>query len=123
MWYEVLERNHFLISLYDSVPELKNVRISELNIHDEGQVVAVLFDMPVYADNPPKKWNNIESNTVKVRIDFSAIQELSLTSSSLDYKGNIDIYRDESELITVKIDGTLKAHIKAESGFIQTISS
>jgi hypothetical protein len=52
-----------------------------------------------------------------------AIQEMSLNSKAFDYKEDIDIYRDELELITIKIDVTVKAHIKAESGVIQTITS
>ncbi|WP_165861098.1 hypothetical protein [Paenibacillus paeoniae] len=58
MWYEVLERNYFLVSLYEQVPELKDVRIAEVNILDEGRVVAVNFDMPYYAkDHPRSGWN------------------------------------------------------------------
>lgn len=60
MWYESLERNNFLVSLYEKVPELKEVRISEINIHDEGRIVAVKFDMPYYAERPPKSgWNKV----------------------------------------------------------------
>lgn len=123
MWCEVLERNNFLISLYNDLPELKNVRISEINIHDEGRIVAILFDMPNYAEKPPKKWRDLEDNTVCVRMDFSAVQEISLTCSSFDFKGDIEIFKDESELIVVRITGTVNALIKAESGFIQTVTS
>ncbi|WP_055105780.1 Imm50 family immunity protein [Paenibacillus ihumii] len=122
MWYKVLERNNFLVSLYEQVPELKDVRIAEVNIHDEGRVVAVKFDMPYYAERPPKKWVELGENTVAVRIDLSAIQEITLNSGSFDFKANIEIFKDEANLIVVKITGTVNALIKAESGFIQSVT-
>ncbi|OAS14699.1 Imm50 family immunity protein [Paenibacillus oryzisoli] len=122
MWYEVLERNNFLVGLYEQVPKLKDVRIAEVNIHDEGRVVAVKFDMPYYAEKPPKKWVELGDNTVAVRIDLSAIQEITLNSGSYDYKANIEIFKDEADLIVVKITGTVNVLIKAESGFIQSVT-
>ncbi|ULO09495.1 hypothetical protein H1230_12375 [Paenibacillus sp. 19GGS1-52] len=122
MWYEVLGMNNFLVSLYAHVPELEDVRIAEVNIHDEGRIVAVKFDMPYYAERPPKKWVELGNNTVAVRIDLSAVQEITINSSSLDYRGNIEIFKDEAELIVVKITGTINALMKAESGFIQSIT-
>ncbi|WP_374019572.1 Imm50 family immunity protein [Paenibacillus thiaminolyticus] len=122
MWYEVLERNNFIVSLYEQVPELKDVRIAEVNIHDEGRIVAVKFDMPYYAERPPKKWVELGDNTVAVRIDLSAIQEITLSSRSFDYRANIEIFKDEADLIVVKITGTVNALIKAESGFIQSVT-
>lgn len=123
MWYETLERNYFLINLYENVPELKDVRISKINIHDEGRIVAITFDMPRYAESPPKKWKDFEGNTVSVRVDFSAVHELSLASSSIDYKGDIEVFKDTEELIVIKITGRVNALIKAESGFIQSVTS
>jgi len=122
VWYEVLERNYFLVSLYEQVPALKDVRIAEVNIHDEGRVVAVNFDMPYYAERPPKKWVELGDNTVAVRIDLSAVQEFTLNSGSLNYKANIEIFKDEADLIVVKITGTVNILIKAETGFVQTVT-
>jgi len=122
MWCDFLERNNFLVSLYNELPELKDVRISEINIHDEGRIASISFDMPYYAERPPKKWQNLGDNTVSVRVDFSAVQEILLTSSSFDYKGDIEIFKDESELIIIRIIGTVNALLKAESGFIQSVT-
>ncbi|WP_071460610.1 Imm50 family immunity protein [Bacillus massilinigeriensis] len=123
MWCEFLRRNNFLISLYPDMPELKNVRISEINMQDEGQIVAISFDMPVYTERPPKKWKDLGDNTVGVRVDLSAVKEISLAASSFDYKGDIEIFKDESELIVVKITGTVNALIKAEYGFVQSVTA
>lgn len=122
MWYEHIGRSHFLISLYHDMPELRNVRISEINMMDEGKIVAITFDMPFYTENPPKKWRISKNNTVCVRIDLSAVKETSLFASSLDYNGDIDIFKDDSNLLVVKITGTVNVLIRAESGFVQSVT-
>jgi hypothetical protein len=122
VWYDVLERNNFLVSLYNKLPELKNVRIAEMNIHDEGRIISIKFDMPYYAERPPKKWVELGDNTVSVRIDLSAVQEINLNSGSSDYRADIEILKDESELIVVRITGTVNALIKADSGFVQSVT-
>lgn len=123
MWCDFLSRNYFLKSLYNEMPELKNVRIEEISIHEEGQMVTITFDMPYYADNPPKKWKELEDNVVLVSLDFFQLQEISITANSSYYRGDIDIYKDESELIVVKINGTVNALLKAECGLIQTVTT
>lgn len=122
LWYETLDKNKFLVSLYGQVPELKNVRIAEVNIHDEGRIIAIIFDMPYYAEFPPEKWVELNSNTVSVRVDLSAVHEIKLDSGKLDYRANIEILKDESDLIVVNITGTINSLFKAESGFIQSVT-
>lgn len=117
-----MDRNNFLVSLYEKVPELKDVRITEIIIHDEGRIVAVKFDMPYYAERPPKKWVEQGNNTVTVRVDLSAIHEIKLNSSTLDFRANIQILKDEADLIVVKITGTVNVLIKAESAFVQSVT-
>lgn len=123
MWCNFLGRANFLISLYPDMPELKDIRISGISMQDEGRIVEISFDMPFYTDRPPKKWQALGDNTVCVRVHFSAVQEISLAASSFDYKGDIKIFKDESELIVVEITGTVNALIKAEYGFIQSVTA
>ncbi len=122
MWHKVLKRNHFLVNLYDQVPELNDVRIAEIKVYDEGRIVSIQFDMPYFADHPPAKWVEQGNNTVSVRVDFSAIQEFQLHSGTLDYKGTIRIAQDDLDIINVQITGTLNVLIKAESALVQSIT-
>jgi Immunity protein 50 len=62
MWYEFIDKNRFLLNLYNSVPSLLNVDIQQLNISDIGDRVTLKFNMPYYADNPPKKWIDANYN-------------------------------------------------------------
>ena len=123
MWNKNLDRNNFLTTLYNNVPPLKNIRIAEINIFDEGQVVAISFDMPSFADYPPKKWLEKGYNSVAVRLDFSFIKKLDIKAGTNDYRADVEIYNDNIDnLIVVKITGTINALIKAELGFFQSVT-
>lgn len=54
MWYDGIDRNTFIKQIYTKVPELLNVRIDAISLKRDGTEVSVVFDMPVYPDNPPE---------------------------------------------------------------------
>ncbi|GAB6988730.1 hypothetical protein [Paenibacillus pini] len=59
MWTNVLDGHQQILlkSLFDTLPQLNNVSILELNMqYVDG--VSISFDIPVYADQPPQKWMN-----------------------------------------------------------------
>lgn len=121
MWHELLERNTFIGNLYSDVPELKNVRIAGIKIHDEGGRLTIEFDMPVYAEFPPEKWIKCGDNTVFVEADFFDLTEVNIQSTESIYRGDIKITKDENNLIDIQISGTIQAQIKAGFGMIQSV--
>ncbi|MCY8116743.1 immunity 50 family protein [Bacillus spizizenii] len=120
MWHEALDKNIAICNLYNEVPELKNVRIAEINILQEGDKVSIKFDMPSHADNPPKKWNILSYNTTIVEIDLFEIKEISIKSLSRNYSGNIEIEKIDED-IEVNITGTVEAKIIAVTGLVQSV--
>ncbi|MBA2175388.1 hypothetical protein H0266_10830 [Halobacillus locisalis] len=122
IWYENLDKNNFLIRLYEEVPKILNVRFSNVRIEDEGQMVCFSFDMPRFADNPPAKWKELEDNTVHVEVSFSAVEKLTLKGLKEDYIGDLAIDIDNSGLVNAKITGTFDLSIIAEYGFIDSVS-
>jgi len=121
MWFEILDGNRFIINLYVKVPELKNVRIEGIKIHNEGRKVTIEFDMPFYAEIPPKRWMNLGFNSILVEVNFFDIHEINLQSIESKYRADIKIYKDEIDLINMKISGSLNAFIKADTGIIQSV--
>ncbi|MBD3231048.1 hypothetical protein GF322_00105 [Candidatus Dependentiae bacterium] len=83
MWCNFLENNFFIKELYKKIPELNNVRISEINVHDEGHRISIVFELPYYPDNPPQKWVNAKYNTAYVQIDFDALHRLYIEYANL----------------------------------------
>ncbi|WP_041964384.1 Imm50 family immunity protein [Mesobacillus selenatarsenatis] len=123
MWYEHFTDNKFISMIYTKVPTLKNLRIEKIEISREGDRLTVGFDLPFFADKPPKKWIEGRYTTTFVELDFFDIQEVSIKASSNTYRGDIDICKDEqTDLLIVNITGTVEAKIIAGSGIIQTVN-
>lgn len=51
MWYSMIHNNNQLLKLYDSIPELINVRIDRLLILPEEKEIKIVFDMPSRKSN------------------------------------------------------------------------
>jgi hypothetical protein len=121
IWYEYLGKNNFLTTLYTEVPQLVDVRISQIKIHDEGRRITIVFDMPCFPDKPPKKWVELGYNTAVIEVDFHDIQEILIKSFSSSYRGNIEIQRDTTDSVVLNISGEVQVKIKSMGGFIQDI--
>ncbi|ENQ3105773.1 hypothetical protein ACEOWJ_001760 [Bacillus cereus] len=122
MWHSDLEGNRFILNLYKEAPSLLDVRIVAVKIEDEGKKVSINFNMPKFADNPPKKWEQLNYNTVFVQLDFFDIQELTLKSSNDKYRGDIHIELDKDEKFNINISGSVCMNFKADYGIIQSVS-
>ncbi len=121
MWSDYLSENRFLVSLYDEMPTLKNVQITQFRNSCSGNRVELVFDMPIYAQNPPKKWEEYKCNAVIVEIDFAALKTLDFKLNCTNYIGDIDIFLDENELVNLRIKGDIDVSLSAEYAFIQKV--
>ncbi|MCO1604047.1 Imm50 family immunity protein [Desulfosporosinus nitroreducens] len=121
MWYESLEKNMFIKNMYTEIPHLANVRIAQIKILDEGDRISLVFDMPYFADKPPKKWVGLGCNTAIVQVDFFDIKEVMLKSIDNRYRGSIEIEKDKEGMIIVEVTGSIGAKIRAGVGMIQSI--
>ncbi|MCE5285509.1 MAG: immunity 50 family protein [Pelosinus sp.] len=121
MWHESVEKNMFIKNLYTEVPQLVDVDISEIKIHDEGDRVSLIFDMPYFADKPPKKWASLGHNTVIVHLDFFDIREIMIKSNTNKLRGSIDLVKDIDGTVLITVTGKIEAKIKAGVGMIQSI--
>ncbi|HDR6300720.1 MULTISPECIES: Imm50 family immunity protein [Bacillus] len=122
MWYINLEGSRFISNLYNEAPSLSDVRIVAVKIEDEGKKISVNFNIPKFADNPPKKWKDLNYNTVFVQLDFFDIQELTLKSSNNKYRGDINIELDKDGKFNINILGSVCMNLKADYGIIQSVS-
>ena len=121
MWYQNLEKNIFITNLYTKIPQLVNVRISQIKITDEGDRISLIFDMPYFADKPPKKWVDLDYNTIIVQLDFFEVKEVIIKSNDKTYRGDIEIEKDEKGAILINVTGSVEVKIKAAVGMIQLV--
>lgn len=122
MWYNNLSNNKFLLSLYNHVPNLIDVRIEELAILREGDKIKLVFDMPKYVDNIPRKWLQGGYNAITVELNFWNIQNFNMYSNNLETRGNIEIV-DNSGKLRFLLDGNIHCEFIAEIGMIQKIQA
>ncbi len=106
--------------LYNEIPELINVRILNIKIDDEGDKISIAFVMPKYADNPPKKWELLNDNSILVELNFYDIKKLSFTSSNKKMLGDINIELTGQNLLQLTISGALDVKLEAGVGQIQS---
>ena len=120
MWYDKLIQNNSLKQLYRDVPALKDVEINKISLKRDGEEVSIIFELPVYPDNPPAKLN--DCNTVSVEISFSVISGFELELKEGYMHGNIDISSQDGNL-KINILGNLKCSFVAETAVIQRFSA
>ena len=58
IWYDFLEEEKFLYSIYSNLPELNNVRINKIEFDNNINNINIIFEMPFYCDKEPIKWKN-----------------------------------------------------------------
>lgn len=108
MWYDKLIQNNSLKQLYKDVPALTDVEINQISLKRDGAEVSIIFELPVYPDNPPAKWN--DCNTVSVEISFSVISGFELELKEGYMHGDIDISSKDGNL-KINISGNLKCSL------------
>src|SRR5690625_4167335 len=115
MWHKHLDNNYFISKLYDEVPEIINIQIN----HEEDKLT-ILFMMPKYADNPPKKWILLNNNSIIVELDFHEVEELSLTYNGKEsLSGDIKIESNGKGLFAVSISRTVNLNFKSYTVYVK----
>ena len=120
MWDDKLIQNNSLIQLYKDVPALTDVEINQISLKRDGAEVSIIFELPVYPDNPPAKWN--DCNTVSVEISYFVISGFELELKEGYMHGDIDISSQDGNL-KINISGNLKCSFIAETAVIQRFSA
>jgi hypothetical protein len=121
MWNNILDKNMFINSLYEKIPELKAVRISEIKIQVAADKVTIILDLPRYADRPPAKWKQLKYNTTVVELDLFEIKKINIKSIDRDLKCDIEMSLNENGMIAVKMNGSINGEITAVVGLIQSV--
>lgn len=114
-------------SYFDLFPHTKNGILSvsqifsnKISLKRDGEEVSIIFELPIYPNNPPAKWN--DCNTVSVEISFSVISEFELALKEGYMHGNINISSQDGNL-KINISGNLKCSFVAETAVIQRFSA
>lgn len=121
MWVDALNNNYFINNLYDEVPELNNIRVEEFSFLENGNEIKIIFDMPKFADYPPKKWKGC--NTISIELNFWNIMYLEFKDNFIKSPYTCNILIENKNQLKITLFGSINCEFKAEIGTIQEISA
>ena len=103
-WHQLAINPQSLDSLYETVPELENVRLFSINLVREGSQIEIRFDLPAFPDKPSVRWHK-DFNTAQVQLTFWGIRKFEGKGWQTDMKVKIDMNKNNEllEVIIAKI--------------------
>lgn len=121
MWYSMIHNNKKLLKLYDSIPELINIRIDRLLILPEKKEIKIVFDMPRFFDYLPENQTKLEDNVAVIELVFKNFDSLELVFDVPMFKGSIFITRNLEDKLVVNLEGGIICSFIANYGTIEEI--
>lgn len=121
MWYSMIHNNKKLLKLYDSIPELINIRIDRLLILPEEKEIKIVFDMPRFFDYLPENQTKLEDNVAVIELVFKNFDSLELVFDVPMFKGNIFITRNLEDKLVVNLEGGISGSFIAKYGEVEEI--
>jgi len=91
IWYDFLEEEKFLYSIYSNLPELNNVRINKIEFDNNINNINIIFEMPFYCDKEPIKWKKQNYNVTVVNLSCCNVKGIILSDYNANYMGSISI--------------------------------
>lgn len=122
MWYDCLEKEKFLSSIYNVIPKLEDIQINKIELDNQMRNVNVIFEMPSYCDNEPDKWIKQNFNVVVVNLRCCNANKIVLSIDEKIRKSSISIKKSINEQISIKIDGNINMEFYAEVAMIEKVS-
>lgn len=79
-WFTVADNPRAIETLYESVPTLRGVELSGLEVRAEGRLSLVLR-LPTYPDRPSPKWDP-RCNAISVHLAFYGVDQVELRGAT-----------------------------------------
>lgn len=95
-WCDVIENPLAITSLYLSPPELSNVRIMAVSMHEDGPTVLIKIELPFFPDKPPLRWRQSGFNAAIMELRLFGVSELRLDGWTINNVARISLYRKDA---------------------------
>lgn len=119
MWTEFLLDSNSINAIYNTLPELKQVSIKQIELQDNAKSCCVRIDLNKYSENPPAKWKLNKFNTVQIVLRLVDISSVSIkgwdTLNLVDFS-----FEKFDNKISLKVEGVTE--IEAEFSFLDLVS-
>ncbi|ADG69430.1 conserved hypothetical protein [Planctopirus limnophila DSM 3776] len=104
-WTDVLLNKIPIESIYTKIPSLVDVRLHEMQFHQDGPRVSLRFDPAEYPDNPPRKWIVQKFDQAQITLVLTDVSQLNVLGWGVNNIGDIMMSRSD-EGVCVKFVGT-----------------
>lgn len=123
IWYDCLEEERFLSSIYNVIPELTDVVINKIELDNQMKDVNIVFEMPFYCDKEPIKWDKQNYNIVVVNLQCCIIHGMTLSLNEKTRMNCIDIEKISNDQVAIRVKGNINMEFYAEVVMIQKVSA
>ncbi|MGE0128126.1 MAG: Imm50 family immunity protein [Blastocatellales bacterium] len=123
MWYQLCENPRAITERYKAEPADTPVVIHEVRLHEDGPLVQLKIDLPVFPEKPHPRWP-VGANTLQVELNFWGVSAFEQTGWGTDNVGILTLVRDETLCFSFasnssKFSGScISAHINKVTAYI-----
>ncbi len=104
MWFEALDNADAIHSLYDSLPTLKSVWVSKIELQQDGPTVSLHIMIRDLPNHPPKRWSK-PYNAVTFKMLLLGANELKIEGWDTANVADVLLQRNETGTIQVSVVG------------------
>lgn len=120
-WIDLTRNPKSITHLYNVVPELKQVEVSQISLNPDGPMLKINIDLPIYADHVPQRWGT-HPNTVCAEIDFWCIDNLIINGFTRMPILNFQFERENEYIAVVASGEKCSINFTCNDIFIQRVT-
>lgn len=113
-WYELAQNPEEITRLYNNVPPLLDVELSEVKLIRIEAKMSMWISLSRYVDRPSIQWTKSRYNTTLVQLDFMDLQHIQISRWSTSQRISIEIGPREDGKVSISIV-TANFDIRAEA--------
>ena len=102
-WLNAVSNPESVATLYDDVPELLDVVLSEFHADLTGTIRLAILNLP-FPKFPPERWQRDGKNAVILRLDVFGVNSLALLAWCVEQTVSVNIARLSEHLVRLTVD-------------------
>lgn len=124
-WVELLERKAPLRSIFgEQDPGIESIVLHEVSLHRDGPRVDLRFDVSQFPRTPPRKWVELDFNTVQIILSLVSIHHLVLDGWGTANAGDLKLLQTSPRGLVVEFtSASTKLKILCDSALVARVSA
>ncbi|MFE3541953.1 Imm50 family immunity protein [Nocardia sp. NPDC059177] len=126
-WVDLLNNARGMYAIFrDDVPSLQAVTIHSVGMHRDGPTLKLVFDLPDFPTDPPKKWRGYK--VIRIELWFTGVNSAVIALDTVTKLVDLNISRviannQESIRLVATLANTIKIETVASGAQLQRISA